>query len=230
MSGMGTAIVSLSRSLLVLIPLAGGAVVVSGCSAHGGEEEAALKVANPFRDPPSPRDTQLHLLAGEVEACDDGDWSVEDVTVDEGDDVVVVGAQIRTSGGSMFCELREFDEPFVVNLSRPLGQRAVIDRSSRTAIWSPERRARFVAAQRLEPSDAEALLRSKLGPGPDIDCSGGRGKYFSCSARVPSRDLPVSIYVFIRAGGAMKPSAGEKLPPELRNCNDPPRRSAYKIC
>jgi hypothetical protein len=186
---------------------------------------------NPFRDAPTPSDTHLRLVAGGVETCDDANRSVEGVTVNETASQVVVGAEIRSEGGSLGCELRDFEKPFAVNLSRRLGQRTVIDRRSGAAIWSPAMRSQFIRAQQVGPSDAEALLRSKFGANQDIRCSGGRGKYFGCSVRVPSRDQPVIIYVFKEPGGGLKPMAGEKLPPELRTCKNAPGRSgAYRIC
>jgi hypothetical protein len=234
MSGIGAAMISFSKGLLLLIPLAAGGFLLSGCSDE--EHAATLRVTNPFKDAPGPTDTRLQLVAEGVEGCSDGDHEVVDVTVEETDTEVVVGAEIRTGRefSLTICEIRDIQERFVVELDRPLGRRLVIDdsRGGREVIWSPQRRAEFVRAQRLNPSDAEALLRSKFPAAEAIQCGGGGGgRYFGCSVTVPSRRKPVAFYVYLRAGGGLNPIAGERLPPELRTCEKQPGRpSDFEIC
>jgi hypothetical protein len=222
--------VALLRRLLMFGVVTAAGLLASGCARDGGGE-ATLKIANPFRDAPGPTDTRLHLVAGGVDGCSDSDWSVGDVTVTETPERVIVGAEIRTEGGGPFCEVRQIEQSFAVTLRQPLGQRVIIDHRVGAVIWSPAKRNKFVRAQRVDPSDAEALLRSKFGAGRAVQCSGGRGKYFGCSVWSPSRERSVTVYVFIRPGGELKPMAGEKLPPDLRTCEGAPGHSGhFKIC
>ncbi len=215
--------------LLLVAPVTAGFLLsaCSGGSAGDSQGHTATVAFNkPWRNTPHPTDTRLRLVAGGVPSCDDGNRSIGDVTVRETSTEVLVGAEIRTSGGSLFCEERNFEVPFAVTLHRPLGRRAVIDSSRGAAVWSPAIRAKLVQAQRVQPSRAEALLRSKFGPGPNIRCSPSRSRFFGCSVRAPSRSKPTLVYVIKQPGGGLKVTAAETLPPELRTCKDVPGKPA----
>jgi hypothetical protein len=198
----------------------------SGCGGSSGGHTATVAFNKPWRNTPQRTDTRLHLVAGGVSSCDDGNRSIDGVNVRETSTEVLVRAEIRTGGGSMFCEERDFEVPFAVTLHRPLGQRTVIDSSRGAAIWSPAINAKLVQAEGVRPSQAEALLRSKVGPGPDIRCSPGRSRFFGCEVKAPSRAKPTLVYVLKQPGGGLKPTAAETLPPELRTCKDVPGKPA----
>jgi hypothetical protein len=210
-----------------------GALLLNSCSAENGSDQPEVKLSNPLRITPGPQDTSLQLFATGVDGCDNGDHKVVDVTVEETETEVVVSAGVQLDN-QPFCESRYVHEDFAVDLERPLGQRLVIDnsRGRRKVIWSPQRRKNILRRVQVNTADAEALIRSKFSAAPEnTRCFSYGAKYFSCPIRVPSREQPVSIYVFVRADGELKALAGEKLPPELRTCNPRPGRpGTHRVC
>ena len=190
-------------------------------------ESPQLVLERKITRPPEPEDTVLRLIATDVDSGV-GDDEVTDVQVDEGTAEIAIDASLRIDN-QFGCEIRTAHEPFTVHLSEPLGQRLIVDdsRGAGTVIWSPQIRNEILRRQRLDSSDAKALIRSKLPAAQDTSCSGNRGKYFACTVRVPSRDKPVSIYVWIGPGARLKVAAGEKLPPELRTCSP---EAAFRVC
>jgi hypothetical protein len=216
------------RGVAVAVSVALAVMAPSGCGG-GHEKTPVIGVENPFRTTPSPHDTTLHLVA-DVDDCSDAAGEVVGEKVRETQTEVIVEARMHVSDvNPLECEIRTVRDYFTIQLKRPLGQRQVIDNAGGkgTVIWSPQVREALLRRLAIRSSDAEAAIRSKFPAAEHPNCGRGHGKGFSCTVRVPSRERPVSIFVWIRPGPKLKVSPGEKLPPELRTCGS---SRAYSVC
>lgn len=208
------------RLLAVLVP---AVFLISGCSLGASVKEPTLDMAEPLVAPPAPKDTDLRLEAGGVDACTDADLEVVDVTVRETETEVVINAGLRVSGGSFGCDVRTVGDDFSVELDRPLGRRLVVDdsRGHRAVIWSPQRRRQVLRRLQVTRFDAEAFLRSKFPAAENTKCIpyGPEVPVTSlCNLTAPSRE-EVVFYVEVRAGGelhAFSELPSKRLPPEFR--------------
>ena len=199
-----------------MLPLAIGAIALgtslAGCGAGGDVESPKLSMDDIGRNQPGPRATTLHLVAGDVEGCSEGETEVLDVNVDESGTEVVVDASLRTGSSLLSCEIRTVRDSFEVTLDRPLGERHVIDdsRGEHAVIWSPELRQEVVRAKGHSLGDARrAVLAAYPGTHRQSCARFGVG-LFKCTTRYPGmRRIFLDVVVLPTGELEVRPDTGK---------------------
>ena len=103
---------------------AGMVLVAVGLSACGQDSVGTWRLA----EEPGPRDTSVSVLVRE-RACSSGrtaEGRIQDPDVEYRRDEVVITVRVDSLGGANSCPGAP-DTPFVVELSEPIGTRALVD-------------------------------------------------------------------------------------------------------